>query len=484
MATLSSVTSWADRDPLSPSHLNSKLNPLVASLVALNTSSNTVHFNVRDYGATGDGGTDDTAAIRSTMSAAAAAGTRAAAVYFPAGDYVVSSTITLPSGFGNLWFVGDGHYASLIRSSHSRIMFDVQSGGNNGWREIGLVGSGYTYLGARADQNVGVYVRAGSSAIYVVSSTMQSTGSYCVFFEADAGGQSLIADSILVPSFATTTSPRPEAVLGHRGVDTGATAPRMMANIETGGARLFDIQGCKDFFLVNCFAHNISMTSQCQNVFMQGVRLGTEGSVTTITGTTVEMFGGGHAGNIVLDANAVNCTVIASTVSGIVDLATPGSNLVIGGVYGNTGLGFRTTGSQFLGTRSTADSTNSLIPTFAFSSETSLGLYRSEASVIAQSIGALSVPGFRSGITIKVANYTVTKHDQTVSFNSSSTVTATLPAPSTVTGQVFDVQRLGTQPVIVVATSGASLNNNSAMTLSSQFESITFQSYGSGYLAK
>lgn len=39
MATLSSITSYAEGDPLSPSHLNSKLNSLVSNLVAINSAA-------------------------------------------------------------------------------------------------------------------------------------------------------------------------------------------------------------------------------------------------------------------------------------------------------------------------------------------------------------------------------------------------------------------------------------------------------------
>lgn len=56
--------------------------------------------NVLDYGAKGDGSTDDTAAINAAITAATAAGVSGAMgaiVFFPAGKYKVTSTITLSS---------------------------------------------------------------------------------------------------------------------------------------------------------------------------------------------------------------------------------------------------------------------------------------------------------------------------------------------------------------------------------------------------
>lgn len=63
----------------------------------MTVTSTSPFFNVRDYGATGDGTTDDTAAIAAAIKAAApAAAPTGNTVYFPAGKYLVSSTLTVP----------------------------------------------------------------------------------------------------------------------------------------------------------------------------------------------------------------------------------------------------------------------------------------------------------------------------------------------------------------------------------------------------
>lgn len=64
-------------------------------------------YDVKAYGAKGDGSTDDTAAVAAAISAAATGGK----VYFPAGTYV-TSTITLPSG---VWLVGAGYEATVVQ---------------------------------------------------------------------------------------------------------------------------------------------------------------------------------------------------------------------------------------------------------------------------------------------------------------------------------------------------------------------------------
>jgi hypothetical protein len=76
--------------------------------------------SVKDFGAVGDGTTDDTAAFQ----AAALAST---VVYIPSATYKISGTVTI-SRDGAVWF-GDGTNASIITSSSTNLpMFNVNSG--------------------------------------------------------------------------------------------------------------------------------------------------------------------------------------------------------------------------------------------------------------------------------------------------------------------------------------------------------------------
>lgn len=68
-------------------------------------------INVKDHNATGDGSTDDTAAIHAAISAAPAGG---GVVYFPTGTYKLTSAVTVKSG---LTFRGDGPMASFVVQS-------------------------------------------------------------------------------------------------------------------------------------------------------------------------------------------------------------------------------------------------------------------------------------------------------------------------------------------------------------------------------
>jgi parallel beta-helix repeat protein len=72
-------------------------------------------FNVKAYGALGDGSTDDTTAIRAAITAATSGG---GIVFFPAGTYAISNYLALPS---NVWLVGVGEASVIKQISGSNI---------------------------------------------------------------------------------------------------------------------------------------------------------------------------------------------------------------------------------------------------------------------------------------------------------------------------------------------------------------------------
>ena len=63
----------------------------------------TIYFNVKQYGAKGDGSTDDTAAINATLAALPSAG---GTIFFPPGTYLISSTLVVSSD--NVQLIGAG----------------------------------------------------------------------------------------------------------------------------------------------------------------------------------------------------------------------------------------------------------------------------------------------------------------------------------------------------------------------------------------
>lgn len=72
--------------------------------------------SVKDFGATGDGSTDDTTAVQACVTAAVTAGK---AVYFPSGTYILTSTVTAT---GWWCYFGDGN-TSVIKTNNDIALF-------------------------------------------------------------------------------------------------------------------------------------------------------------------------------------------------------------------------------------------------------------------------------------------------------------------------------------------------------------------------
>lgn len=87
MANPEDIAQGTNATPVNPANYNIIVD-------RINTLGNKV-FDVVDYGATGDGATDDTAAIQAAIDAASAVG---GTVFFPIGRYVISSSIELKIG--------------------------------------------------------------------------------------------------------------------------------------------------------------------------------------------------------------------------------------------------------------------------------------------------------------------------------------------------------------------------------------------------
>lgn len=102
---------------------------------------NTAFFNVKNYGAVGDGSHDDTSAIQSCINAALATAKGTSTVYFPAGTYKITATLVCSSATGTaggkgVYLLGDGHEASQIFKNSSfgpAVTFNGNGGpaGNN-----------------------------------------------------------------------------------------------------------------------------------------------------------------------------------------------------------------------------------------------------------------------------------------------------------------------------------------------------------------
>lgn len=114
-----------------------------------NRIHNTV--SVTDFGAKGDGITDDTAAIQSAINACVNKG-----LYFPSGTYRVTSQLSIASPIfaagQTIKLYGDGPYNSVIATNGDFTTLFIQdsAGTKGGAYDLGLINVGNQYLGGGA----------------------------------------------------------------------------------------------------------------------------------------------------------------------------------------------------------------------------------------------------------------------------------------------------------------------------------------------
>jgi polygalacturonase len=121
-------------------------------------------ISVKDFGAVGDGSTDDTAAIQAAVTAATGI-----ALYFPSSTYATTTAITLPS---NITIFGDGPTKSVIKriGAGTDNLFVGTDISNINFRQIGFYGNSqatnsdngdaifYTQTISSVVSNKGIYI--------------------------------------------------------------------------------------------------------------------------------------------------------------------------------------------------------------------------------------------------------------------------------------------------------------------------------------
>jgi len=120
-------------------------------------------IDVTAYGATGNGVTDDTAAIQAAIDAAEA--TKGGTVHFPAGTYRISGTLTVEASA--VYLVGQGAEQSNI-TTHSATATILRLGnGKNPISQVGVEGFSFRTSPTRALGAVGIDINGAGGSSYI-----------------------------------------------------------------------------------------------------------------------------------------------------------------------------------------------------------------------------------------------------------------------------------------------------------------------------
>lgn len=212
-------------------------------------------ISVKDFGAVGDGSTDDTDAIKAAIVAAVAYSGRAAAVHFPGGFYNVSATIEVPSW---VQLVGDGIETTQLRCVDTSVEHVVLL--PNGSQFNGIRGMTVRYSTMPTSSGVGIGIKSFQPFFHQIKVIYCYIG---IKIYANDGAVTSNATGIFVEQFQINDCSYVGLMVG--GSNNGF---------------------CNDI----TFRDGLMVTANSNNFYLGGIRV--LGQVESLTLTNIDMIGG------------------------------------------------------------------------------------------------------------------------------------------------------------------------------------------------
>jgi len=332
--------------------------------------------SVKDFGAVGDGVTDDTTAIQNAFTAVSTAG--GGAIYFPLGTYLISAQITMGSNTSivcsesavittataNLGTGNGGNYGGIFyANAKSNIQW---SGGKILQTATGTVAyvaaiwfEGCTYCSVKGVELVGMgwagvafsncsYCDARENYMHGWTGTVQDSADVCVFRASTA---CVVADNrcygggahgVFVQDPGTSLIPTRNIVIGNRigthttygivtyNIDAANTYNQIIGNVidgiigtgasGAGGAGIY-IQNsggvtCQGNNIRNCCTGTTSQTLTPAGIGVNNISLANGLIPPTITGNTISDMGGGNNNAITISGINISSSTAGAVVVG------------------------------------------------------------------------------------------------------------------------------------------------------------------------
>ena len=225
--------------------------------------------SVKDFGAVGDGSTNDAAAIVAAITYVSASGGR---VYFPPGTYVVASSFTVPN---YVHLVGAGMNASILKRTFTGD-FITSFGGYSSLEDLTIEGNT-----ASVGTGRGVVFAVSSPNSHFLNVEIKNFVLACVDFPADCGATFRAINC----TFYTTGALGVVGAVKVSGVDTAATS-RHFIGCESGGCTLYDINGCNDMYITGGYSNGIITSANTSKLLVNNMRIGSGAGTVTIYGAS------------------------------------------------------------------------------------------------------------------------------------------------------------------------------------------------------
>lgn len=290
--TIQAFSGITDKAPLSPAYFNAKFAEVYSVLNSLDTQTVT-NYNVRTYGATGNGTTDDTAAIRTAIAAA-----NQGAVYFPAGTYRITSTITPQTGTK---FITDaGYLSATILKAHTGAGFGINVAGVE-FRHLAFSADTATNpsYGTQGPMLQFTADAADARILNVNSSYIDSV----VSIGADCASRLQIVGGYWLPYNTTAGS---EGTVYQTGIDTGARF-RSIFGLVTDGQ--ISQKGAIDSEMQGVCCRRVVTDANTGLLGVQGGIWGSLNQPVTVDGSDTRIMGIRVSGNITLASTMAGASV-------------------------------------------------------------------------------------------------------------------------------------------------------------------------------
>ena len=228
--------------------------------------------SVKDYGAVGDGTTDDTAAFTAALTAASGG-----ALYIPNPSvaYLVDGGFTVPA---NTTVYGDNKYSTKIKLNSATTLFTLGNGA--ALRDL--------YLDGNSKVAIGVSITGTNGQQQIDRCKITDFAASCLDFAVTTAGSGFTSYGCLMYRVDGAT-PGNYAITIEDAVQLSAY-PRKFTNLETGGYCAFSFGGSANTFVTGSFLGDIAYSANSRSVQITASRLrGT--TATTMNGANNSIIG-------------------------------------------------------------------------------------------------------------------------------------------------------------------------------------------------
>jgi len=235
----------------------------------------------KDFGAKGDGVTDDTTAIQNWLTAISGG-----AGFITNGTYMCNNLGTIPA---NTKIFGGG--ATLKKNGNGTL---ASLAGSVEIHDLTINGDGGNYTG------LGFAITTGNDQ-KLINVTMLYNESYNLSINKDVGIRFLWDGGMTIRYGAITNC---SILLGADGTPQESNGDRVFTNIFTGGTWLIDVQYSQTTIISNCDFVNMFFRSTASKTLVTGNRIATLGNDVTVDGTQCLLDGNIIAGGITIASGA------------------------------------------------------------------------------------------------------------------------------------------------------------------------------------